>query len=156
MEGIRRARAVCGGVGERIDDLQLLDDRARPSVRDDERQGILVLRADVDEVDVEAVDLGDEMREGLQSGLALAPVVLLGPVTGECLHRRELGPCRGIVDGFLLGPARGHDSRTQVIEIRFAGLDRERPDRRTFGGSFDCDRHVSPPWLEGGEVMAPT
>jgi hypothetical protein len=31
-------------------------------VRDDERQGVLVLRTDVEEVDVEAVDLGHELR----------------------------------------------------------------------------------------------
>ena len=47
-----------GGVGQQIDDLQLLDDRAGPAVRDDQRQRVLVLRADVDEVDVQSVDLG--------------------------------------------------------------------------------------------------
>ena len=64
VEGVRRAPAVRGGIGQRLDDLQLLDDRARPAVRDDERQRVLVLRADVDEVDVEPVDLGDELRAG--------------------------------------------------------------------------------------------
>jgi len=53
---------VRGGIGERTDDLQLLDDRARPAVTDDDRQRVLVLRANVDEVDVEPVDLGDEVR----------------------------------------------------------------------------------------------
>ena len=52
-----------GGVGERLDDLELLDERARPAVGDDDRQRVLVLRADVDEVDVEPVDLGQEVRE---------------------------------------------------------------------------------------------
>ena len=59
MERVRGARAVRRGVGERLDDLQLLDDRARPPVRDDQRQRVLMLRADVDEVDVQPVDLGD-------------------------------------------------------------------------------------------------
>jgi hypothetical protein len=49
-------------IGQRIDDLQLLDHRAGPSVQDDERQRILVLGANVDEVDVQPVDLGDEVR----------------------------------------------------------------------------------------------
>jgi hypothetical protein len=49
---------MCRGIGQPIDDLQLLDDRARPSVIDDERQRVLVLGANVDEVDVEPVDLG--------------------------------------------------------------------------------------------------
>jgi hypothetical protein len=52
VEGVRRAPAVRRRIGERADDLQLLDDRARPSVTDDDRQRVLVLRANVDEVDV--------------------------------------------------------------------------------------------------------
>jgi hypothetical protein len=38
MEGVRFARAVCRWIRQWIDNLQLLDDRAGPSVRDDERQ----------------------------------------------------------------------------------------------------------------------
>ena len=63
MERIRRAAAVGGRVGQWVDDLQLLDDRARPSMRHDERHGVLVLRADVDEVDIQPVDFGEELRE---------------------------------------------------------------------------------------------
>jgi hypothetical protein len=37
MESVRRARAMRGGIGQRIDDLDLLDDRARPPVRDNQR-----------------------------------------------------------------------------------------------------------------------
>jgi hypothetical protein len=65
-----------GRVGEQVDDLQLLDERAGPSVADDERQRTLALRAHVDEVDVNVVDLGDELRDGVQPRLALAAVVL--------------------------------------------------------------------------------
>src|SRR5580693_8556706 len=50
MEGIRCARAMCGGIAERADDLQLLDDRSGPPVRDDERQCVLVIRAGVNEM----------------------------------------------------------------------------------------------------------
>ena len=40
------------GIGERIDDLQLLNDRAGSTVRDDERQRIFMLRTHVNEMDV--------------------------------------------------------------------------------------------------------
>jgi hypothetical protein len=43
MEGVLCARAVRCGIGQPIDDLQLLDDRARPTVVDDERQRVFVL-----------------------------------------------------------------------------------------------------------------
>jgi hypothetical protein len=62
MERVAGARAMCCGIRERLDDLQLLDDRAGPPVGDDQRQRVLVLGADVNEVDVEPVDLGDELR----------------------------------------------------------------------------------------------
>ncbi len=62
IESVRCAPAMCGGIGQRIDDLHLLDDRAGPSVRDDERQCIFMFRTDVDEMNVESIDLGDELR----------------------------------------------------------------------------------------------
>jgi hypothetical protein len=42
MERIGCARAMCCGIGQGIDDLHLFDDRAGPSVRDDERQRIFM------------------------------------------------------------------------------------------------------------------
>ena len=62
MERVRCARAVRRGVRERLDDLQLLDDRARPPVRDDQRQRVLVLGANVNEMNVQPIDLGNEVR----------------------------------------------------------------------------------------------
>ena len=62
---------MCRGIGKWIDDLQLLDDRAGPSVRDDERQRIFVFRTDVNEMNVQPIDLGDELRQGVQSCLDL-------------------------------------------------------------------------------------
>src|SRR5918997_1122284 len=111
MESVVRARAMRRGIGQWIDDLQLLDDRSGPSVRDEERQRVFVLRANVDEVDVQPVDLGDEVRYALQLLLALPPVVLVLPVPRERLDRLQLHALRLVVDGLLLGPARGREAR---------------------------------------------
>src|SRR3954452_7975128 len=111
MKRVRVALAVCRRIGQGIDDLQLLDDRAGPSVRDDERQRIFMLRANVNEVDVQAIDLGDEVLYGLQLLLALAPVVLLRPVARERLHHRELWALRDVIDGLLFWEASGDDAR---------------------------------------------
>jgi hypothetical protein len=81
---------VVGGIGERLDDLQLLDDRAGPAMRDDQWQRVLLRRPDLDEMDVEAVELGRVLRQRVQLRLDLAPVVLGCPVGREVLHRREL------------------------------------------------------------------
>jgi hypothetical protein len=62
IEGVHRTGAMCRRIGQRIDNLQLLDNRAGPAVRHDERQRALVFRTNVNKVNVEPVDLGDEIR----------------------------------------------------------------------------------------------
>jgi hypothetical protein len=89
MEGVRRAPTVCRRVGEPIDDLQLFDDRAGPPVVHDQRQRVLVLRPDMDEVDVQAIDLGHELLKAVQRRLTPAPVVVRPPVAREVLHHPE-------------------------------------------------------------------
>ena len=127
MEGVRRVGAVCRGIGERLDDLELLDRRARPPVRDDERQRVLVLGADVDEVDVDPVDLGDEVRQGREALLELAPVVVRRPVVGQRLDRLELHALGGI--HLPVGPVRRLDAAAQVVELLVGDVERERADR---------------------------
>jgi hypothetical protein len=78
------------GIGEWIDDFQLFDDRAEPAVRDDDRQRILMLRTNVNEMNVQPIDFGDELGQCVQSCLALAPVVFGAPIARERLSRREL------------------------------------------------------------------
>ena len=56
MKSILRLAAMGGRIGQRRDDLEELDHRAWPAMGDDDRQGVRVRRADVQEVDVEAVD----------------------------------------------------------------------------------------------------
>jgi hypothetical protein len=51
-----------GGVSEWANDLELLDDRTRPAVGYDERKRLFVLRTNVDEVDVQPIDFGHEIR----------------------------------------------------------------------------------------------
>ena len=65
IESVRRARAMCRGIGKWIDDLQLLDDRAGPPVRDDERQPIFMFRTNVDKMNVQSVDFGHELWQGV-------------------------------------------------------------------------------------------
>jgi hypothetical protein len=84
----------------------------------------------VDEVDLDPVDLGDELRKRVEPRLDPTEVVVVRPVPGELLDRRQLHALRPILDELLAWPARGGDARTQVIEICLGGLDRERPDRR--------------------------
>src|SRR5262249_16649753 len=85
VKGVGRRSAMGRRIRQRLYELQLLDDGAGPAVGDDDRQGVLVLRTNVNEVDVESVDLGDEVRERIEPRLDLAPVVFCRPVAREFL-----------------------------------------------------------------------
>ena len=148
VECVLGGAAVSGRVGQRADGLQQLDDRAGPAVRHDQRQRILMPRPDVDEVDLDPVDLGRELRQRVQPRLGLAPVVLGRPVAGERLERRQ-PHALGAVGNELFGrPARRLDPASQLSELRFGNLDLERADGCCFGG----DGHDGAPrFADGGK-----
>src|ERR671923_2895197 len=70
-------------------------------------------------MNVQPIDLGDELRQGVQPCLALAPVVFRAPVTRERLCCGELHSLRGICDGFSFGPSGCVDARPQFLQFLF-------------------------------------
>ena len=70
----------------------------------------------MDEVDVDAVDIGDELGQSIQPRFDLAPVVLVRPIVRELLHRRELHALRCVTDEFLVRPLCRGDPPLQVRE----------------------------------------
>lgn len=104
MKSVRCVRAMSRGIGQWTDDLHLLDDRTGPSVGDDEWQRILMFRANVDEMDIQPVNLGDELRQGIQFRFDLAPIVVVRPIVREFLHRTELHALKCVADEFPLRP----------------------------------------------------
>src|SRR4051812_13688214 len=98
---------------------------------------------DMNEMDVQAIDLGDELWQGVKARLDLAPVVVGRPIAGERLRRRELHALRRVGDRFALRPLRGVDAPAQVDELLFRKIDGEGTDRvpslrRGRGGSRGC------------------
>ena len=134
VERVLGASAVGGRIGERADDVEHLDHRTGPAVRDEQRQRVLVRRLDVDEMDLEPVDLGLELRQRVQPRLDLAPIVLVGPVAGEGVDRRRLDALRRLRDELPAGPLRRGKAAPQLGELLVANLDPELADRRCFGG----------------------
>ncbi len=126
MESIRCACAMCRGIGEWIDYLHLLDDRAGPSVRDDERQRIFVLRTNVNEMNVQSIDLGHKLREGVHFCLDLAPVIICRPIACQRLNRRELHALRLVCDRLPFRPLCRVDAPAQVCKFRFRKIHMKR------------------------------
>src|SRR6266446_1273492 len=117
MKGVLCGPAMGGWICQRLDDLHLLDDRAGPAMGDDHRQRIFMLRTNVNEMNVETVDLGDEVRYGLQFRLALAPVVVGSPIACEFLHRCELHSLRCVRDLFSIRPPGRVDAPPQISKF---------------------------------------
>ena len=109
----------------------------------DQRQSVLVRRPDVDKVDVHAVDLGCELRQGVELRLRLAPVVVGLPVARELLQCRELHPLRAILDQLAGGPPRRGDAAAQLGELLFGSVDVEGTDVGAgLGGGAHHDLHA--------------
>ena len=141
MKGVRRIPAISGRVGERADDLQLLDDRTRPAVRHDQRQRIRMLGADMDEVDVQPVNLGEEVRIGVQLRFELPPVIAGPPIVQHLPDGLERHALRKVGDGLLLGQASRGQAAAQIGEIRFGNVHAEWSDGFVGGG------HGLSPWF---------
>jgi hypothetical protein len=95
-------------------------------MRDDDRQRTLVLRADVHEVDVHTVD-GGQVREGVQSRLDRAPVVVGRPVARGACSVASFALRRSVtvsLSGSALPRCGGAGRRSLVEDLDAEGTDR--------------------------------
>src|SRR5690606_38094705 len=137
-EGVCGVTTVLRRIAERTDDLLELADRARPAVRDDERQRLRSDAALVDEVDLEPADLGAELLELVEPRLGRTPVELVAPVRDQLAHGVEVRAVAPARAGDLVGKARAREALAQVrqdgIRNRDAiGLDLHPPRAVTRG-----------------------
>ena len=131
-DGITRWNAGASGVvglGQRLDDVQVLHDRAGPAVRQDQRGGVGPRRPDVQEVDVLAVDLGDELRVGVEPRLDRPPVEAVQPVRGQLPDPLDWSRRRRRPRPAARSATRVRRSRVaQVVQRGLRDVDAERAD----------------------------
>src|SRR5215218_3990714 len=143
VERVGRVPAVSVRVGERTDEAKVLNHRVRPAVGEDQRRGVGLGGADVQEVDVLAVDGSGELRVGVQLRFPFAPVVAGLPVLNQVLDvveryavlptrrdRTRLDRVPARLGRKLVGPAGTRQPVGQVVEIGLGDVDPERPDLR--------------------------
>src|SRR5918996_1454585 len=92
----------------------------------------------MDEVDLDPVDLGRELRQRVQPRLQSLEVVLGAPVAGEFLDRRQLDALRPIWDEFLARPARRGEALAQFVDLFLRNIDVEGAN---LGCPFDGSTH---------------
>src|ERR1700741_4805108 len=84
----------------------------------------------MDDMDVEAIDFRDEIRQRVEPGFDLTPVVLR-PVLYELLHGRKLHALRRIRHLLLVGPIDCREAPARVGKPFFGYVDSERPYARS-------------------------
>src|SRR5882724_8611219 len=95
---------------------------------DDQRHGLRMRRAHVQEVNGQIVDVGRELREAIELRLAPAPVIFLGPIAADLLDPFERHALAPVADQLGLGPAGVAQSRPEVVEDIVADGDAIRLD----------------------------
>ena len=127
MERVLGPSAVGDRVGQRLDHVEELQERARVGVREQQRLRVRDLGTDVDEVDGLPVDLGQEVRVGVDPGLDRTPVERLPALD----HVAQVGHRRAVVPGVagrrrrVPGPLQ---ALAEVVEVGLRELDAEGAD----------------------------
>src|SRR5690554_2008648 len=93
-----------------------------------QRHGVRMLGANMRKLNVEPVDFGDKLGNGVQLRLGLAPVIFGRPMADQRLKPRELNALTLVIDGFLLRPSRSGEASTQINDLRLGDADLERAD----------------------------
>ena len=102
--------------------VQMVKNNLPPIV---EREGIVVRRPLVDEINWQTVDLGGELIESIQRPFAGPPVVCIGPVGGEFLGVIQRDALAPVVDAFTFGPAGSVQALTQIGQVGVGDRDAE-------------------------------
>ena len=113
----------------------------------DQRQRIRMRRADVDEVDLQPVNGGQELGVGVELGFSLAPVMSRSPVTYEFPNTGQPNALRSVSDRLTFGPASRRDAPAQFSNVPLRDLGAEWPDSNVLGrgmsGSGDDGRSTA-------------
>ena len=144
MEGVGGAAAVRLRLRQPRNDVEKLHDGAGPAVRDEQRKGVRVSRARVDEVDRLAVDAGAEVRQLVEPRLLRSPVVLVAPVLhqlAQVVDRDPVLPARALD---LVGEAGPRQTAAQVLQDRVVDADLESLDRPRSLRSLDHENVIVP------------
>src|SRR5258708_20261491 len=92
------------------------------------RQGVLLLRAHMDKVNADAIDLSTILRKTVDRLLSPTPVIPSTPIFDQCarlLQRHALGPVR---NGLPVRPTRQVETTPEIVKNALWTVDGERGD----------------------------
>src|SRR6201987_2343875 len=92
-----------------------------------------MFRTNVNEMNVQPINLGHEMWQGVEPCLDLAPVVTCRPIAREFLNSPVMHALGFIHDSLPVGPPRRRDAPADLDELLFRDVDAEGADCITLG-----------------------
>lgn len=95
-------------------------------MRDNERQRMFMFGTNVNEMNVQVIDLGDELRQRIELRLDVPPIVIGCPVPRQFLKHRERHALRCIGDRFAFRPSCCLNAPAQVRELRLRNVHAKR------------------------------
>lgn len=116
---VKRARgvaAVAAGLCEPSTEREQFQEAARPPARQEKWEGVLVLAAQMNEVQSCAVDVDDEVRQIVHRALMRSPVIAIAPAVHQATQRRFVRAELPATRGDRRGPARQRQPRVEVVE----------------------------------------
>src|SRR5258708_15284415 len=100
--------------------------RSWPTMGHDQRHSIVMTRADVDELYVETIDLGDKHWQGIQFRFPLSPVIVRAPIADEALELRQLHALGLMATVSLAGHLVANTPRRRASSAAWGTLTRNR------------------------------
>jgi hypothetical protein len=126
VEGVGGVAAVGARIGERSDQVDVLDKRARIAMGEDQWQSMRLGRLHVKEVDRLPVDDGGELWKGVELRFLRPPVEARTPVVDEVLQVVAGNAAAPATSGELLGQAGVRQSIVEVGKIGVRDIDPKR------------------------------
>ncbi len=102
------------------------------------------------ELNIEPVDLGDELGQGIQLRLGLAPIVVRRPVPDERLQPGELDALLLVLDGLAIRPTGRSKALAQIVQLCLRNVDPEWAYLVARARSPDCGRQQADRSCYGG------
>ena len=115
-------------ISQRTEDVEELDHRPGPAVRDDQWQRVGLRRADVHDVNWLTVNVGHDVLERIQARFLSTPVETIAPIRDELAQVLELSalvpadPFDGVRKAGLA------EARSKVVEVGVGNRDPERSE----------------------------
>ena len=113
-------------IGQEWHERKQLDERARPAMGQDQRNTVPVSGRLMDEVDMDAVEIGAELVDRVQLAFLCAPIELVGPIRKQLFKVLKISPLLPGIAWCLIRPARVADTLSQIRQDLVLDLDRER------------------------------